>query len=91
MFMAEKYKHEKSVYTTDAKIIQLLQLFHKQMPIRYFFTDSNRSIVCLPHKRDTTNYLLKHLTTLLVTSYGDNQHNIQYNNLECQIYPEYLS
>lgn len=56
MFMAEKYKHEKSVYTTDAKIIQLLQLFHKQMPIRYFFTDSNRSIVCLPHKRDTTIY-----------------------------------
>lgn len=29
MFMAEKYKHEKSVYTADAKIIQLLQLFHK--------------------------------------------------------------
>ena len=29
MFMAEKYKHKKSVYTADAKIIQLLQLFHK--------------------------------------------------------------
>lgn len=56
MFMAEKYKHEKSVYIRDTKIIQLLQLFHKQMPIRYFFTDSNRSIVCLPHKRDTTIY-----------------------------------
>ena len=50
MFMAEIYKHEKSVYTTDAKIIQLLQLFHKQMPIRYIFMDSNRSIVCLAHK-----------------------------------------
>ena len=90
MFMAEKYKHEKSVYTTDAKIIQLLQLFHKQMPIRYFFTDSNRSIVYLATQA-RYNYLLKHLTTLLVTSYGDNQHNIQYNNLECKIYPEYLS
>lgn len=53
MFMAKKYKHEKSVYIRDTKIIQLLQLFHKQMPIQYFFTDSNRSIVCLAHKPDT--------------------------------------
>ncbi len=56
MFMAKKYQHKKSVYIRDTKIIQLLQLFHKQMPIRYLFTDSNRSIVCLPHKRDTTIY-----------------------------------
>ena len=53
MFMAEIYKHEKSVCITDAKITQLLQLFYKQMPIRYIFMDSNRSIVYLAHKPDT--------------------------------------
>lgn len=53
MFMAEKHQHEKSVYIRDTKIIQLLQLFYKQMPIRYIFMDSNRSIVYLAHKPDT--------------------------------------
>ena len=86
MFMAEKKcLHYRRKNNTIVAIISQINADS------IFFTDSNRSIVCLPHKRDTTNYLLKHLTTLLVTSYGDNQHNIQYNNLECQVYPEYLS
>ena len=89
MFMAEKYKHEKNVYTADAKIIQLLQLFYKQMQIRYFLWIP--ILVSYVWHTSPIHYLLKHLTTLLVTSYGDNQHNIQYNNLECQVYPEYLS
>ena len=66
----------------------MVRLLHEDVEaISKLAKDSNRT---------NSNYIdwivRQHLKELRESRQIDfNQHNIQYNNLECQVYPEYLS